>query len=280
MTPGSGITPGSGVRPVPASARSPADAAPSGTVSAGAAPWVPQGAGGVSETATNPAARTLKVIAATRPQPQQEGSVEVSIELPSGSRVSLETLAGDVQFAGRLGDSRLKTSAGNFWLGQTGALRLKTGFGHVTAGSIAGSAEISAGSGEIKVGDIEGTAVARSSNGAISVGRAGAGVDAKTSNGSIRVGEAAGGPVVLGTPAGDLEAGIAEGTATRLAVSTGHGHVRNLLAGATGPEEAGETVEVRGHTSYGDITIRRSRVAASAIERAGGEDTGSDGASR
>lgn len=114
----------------------------------------------------------------------------------------------------------------------------------------------------------------RSSNGGISVGRAGAGVDAKTANGSIRVGEVSGGPVVLGTHAGDLEIGITEGTAARLAVSTGHGHVRNLLDSA-GPEDAGETVEtveVRGRTSYGDITIHRSRVASSAFERADGGD--------
>jgi DUF4097 and DUF4098 domain-containing protein YvlB len=150
-------------------------------------------------------------------------SVDVSIELPSDSQVSLDTLAGDVRCAGRFGECRLKTSAGNFWLGQTGPLRLKTGFGHVTADGIAGSAEISTGSGKVQIGEVEGTAVVRSPNGAISVDRAGAGVDAKTSNGSIRIGEVARGSVVLGTPAGDLE-----------------------------------TVEVRGHTSYGDITIRRS----------------------
>ena len=87
-------------------------------------------------------------------------------------------------------------------------------------------------------------------------------VDAKTSNGSIRIGEVARGSVVLGTPAGDLEIGIAEGTTARLEVNTGHGYVHNLLENATRPEEAHETVEVRGHTSYGDITIRHSRLAS------------------
>ena len=189
-------------------------------------------------------------------------SVDVSIELPSDSQVSLDTLAGDVRCAGRPGECRLKTSAGNFWLEQTGPLRLNTGFGLVTADGIAGSAEISTGSGKVQIGEVEGTAVVRSSNGAISVDRAGAGVDANTSNGSIRIGEVARGSVVLGTPAGDLEIGIAEGTAARLEVNTGHGHVHNLLENATRPEEAHETVEVRGHTSYGDIAIRRSRLAS------------------
>jgi hypothetical protein len=38
-------------------------------------------------------------------------------------------------------------------------------------------------------------------------------------------------------------------------VNTGFGRVRNLLENATRPEEADE---VRGRTSYGDISIHRS----------------------
>jgi putative adhesin len=185
-------------------------------------------------------------------------SVDVSIELPSDSEVSLDTLAGDVRCVGRLGECKLRTSAGTFWLEQTGPLRLKTGFGHVTADGIAGSADISTSSGKVQIGEVEGTAVIRSSNGAISVDRAGAGVDAKTSNGGIRLGEVARGSIVLGTPAGDLEIGVAEGTAAWLEMSTGHGDVYNLLENVTGPQEADNTVEVHARTSYGDITIRRS----------------------
>jgi DUF4097 and DUF4098 domain-containing protein YvlB len=203
-------------------------------------------------------------------------SVDVTIELPNGSQVSAQVLAGDFRCAGRLGECRLKTSFGNAWLEQTGPLRLHTGFGHVTADGIAGNAEISTGGGKIQIGDIEGTATVKSSNGDttldavtgdvhvrtangdICVERAGGDVDAKTSNGSIRLGEVARGSVVLGTPAGNLEIGIAAGTTAWLQVNTGYGHVRNLLENVTKPEDADETVEVRARTSYGDITIRRS----------------------
>lgn len=203
-------------------------------------------------------------------------SVEVSIELPSGSQVSAEMRMGDLRCDGRIGECWLKTSAGNFWLERVGPLRLDTSFGHVTADGIAGNAEIYTGSGEIQIGEVDGTAVVKNSNGGttidavtgdvrvraangdIRVERAGASVDAKTSNGSIRLGEVARGSVVLGTAAGDLEIGIAKGTAAWLAVNTGFGLVRNLLEDATRPEESDETVEVRGSTSYGDITIQRS----------------------
>jgi len=203
-------------------------------------------------------------------------SVDVTIELPSGSQVSAEMQMGDFRSAGRVGECRLKTSAGNFSLERTGPLRLDTSAGHVTADSVTGNAEISTGSGKVQIGEVEGTAVVKNSNGItmietvtgdvrvraangdIRVERAGAGVDVKTSMGSIRLGEIVRGSVVLGTAMGDLDIGIAEGTAAWLELNTGFGHVRNLLETATRPEEADETVEVRGRTSYGDITIHRS----------------------
>ena len=202
-------------------------------------------------------------------------SVEVSIDLPSGSHLSAHMVMGDLRCAGRLGECRLKTT-GNVWLERTGPLRLHTGAGHVTADRIGGNAEISTGSGKVQIGEVEGAAVVKNSNGdttidavtgdvrvrnangAIDVERAGAGVDAKTSNGGIRLGEVVRGSVVLGTAMGDLDVGIAEGTAAWLEVNTGFGHVRNLLESASRPDEADETVEVRGRTSYGDITIHRS----------------------
>jgi DUF4097 and DUF4098 domain-containing protein YvlB len=202
-------------------------------------------------------------------------SVDVSIELPSGSQVSVHLQMGEVRCTGRLGESRVKTT-GNIWLEQTGALRLHTGFGHITIDGVTGEADISTATGKIQIGEIDGTAViknsngdttidaatndvrVRAANGDIHIERAGAGVDAKTSNGSIRLGEVVRGSVVLGTAAGGLDIGIAEGTAAWLEVTTGFGQVRNLLENAIRPDEADETVEVRGYTSYGDITIRRS----------------------
>ena len=218
---------------------------------------------------TGPRARVFDFSRKTR-------SVDVSIELPTGSQVSADMQAGDFRSAGRLGECRFKTGAGNVQLERTGPLRLNTGAGHLTVDGVAGNAEISTGSGKVRLGDIEGTAVvkssngdimidavagdvrARTANGEISIDRAGAGVEAKTANGGIRLGEVVRGTVVLGTAAGDLEIGIAEGTAAWLEMNTGFGHVRNLMENATRPDEADQTVEVRGRTSYGDITISHS----------------------
>jgi hypothetical protein len=57
---------------------------------------------------------------------------------------------------------------------------------------------------------------------------------------------------------GDLETGIAEGAAARPQMDTGVGHAHDLLENTTRPEEAEETVEVRGSTFYGRIIVHRS----------------------
>ena len=203
-------------------------------------------------------------------------SVDVSIELPSGSRVSGETSVGDLHTTGRLGDCEFKTAAGNAQVERTGALRLRTSAGNISADEVGGNADINTSSGKVRIGDVDGSLTAKSSNGeieigsaagdvelrtangSISLGRAGASVDAKTSNGSIQVGEVVRGQVTLGTAMGDLKVGIAEGTAAWLDVNTGFGQVHSQLDNAASPEQSDETVEVRAHTSFGGITIHRA----------------------
>ena len=97
----------------------------------------------------------------------------------------------------------------------------------------------------------------RAANGDISVGHAGAGVDAKTSNGNIRLGDVNHGAIVLGTAMGNLDIGIAEGTAAWLDVTTGFGQLRNLLT-ATRPDDTDRKAEIRGRTACGDITVHRA----------------------
>ncbi|MET9262233.1 DUF4097 family beta strand repeat-containing protein [Amycolatopsis sp. NPDC004079] len=203
-------------------------------------------------------------------------SVDVTVELPTGSRVSAEVQAGAFQGSGELGQTRLKTAAGNVSLDRTGPLRVDTSVGHVTVDGVAGDAEVTSASGRIRLGPVDGTAVVKNSNGDttidsaggdvrvraangdITVEHAGAGVDAKTSNGAISLGEVVRGSVLLESAIGDLRIGIAKGTAAWLDVKTNFGHVRNQLETSASPGESKETVEVRGHTAFGEIVIHRS----------------------
>ncbi|OLT11057.1 hypothetical protein BJF78_27730 [Pseudonocardia sp. CNS-139] len=205
-------------------------------------------------------------------------SVAVTIELPAGSNVRGDLQMGNFRCIGPLGGCRLRTAAGDLGLDRTGPAHLHTAAGHVTVDRVGGDADISTGSGRVHVGEIDGAAVVKNSNGDteigtvtgnarvraangdISVGHAlGGQVEAKSANGDIRLGEVTHGSVDLKTSMGDVEVGIAEGTAAWLDVYTGFGRMVRELGEATAPSPQSDgSVEVHAHTSYGDITVRRS----------------------
>ncbi|WP_269858373.1 DUF4097 family beta strand repeat-containing protein [Streptomyces sp. RPT161] len=203
------------------------------------------------------------------------GSLDISIELPSGSQVHADSPMADFICEGRLGDCRFKTSAGDIQIAEAGTVNLKTshgdivvhraagnaevtGAGRIDIGEIAGEATVKNANGEITIGKVTGDVRANSSNGRISIGTAHAGVDARSAYGGIRVGEVAHGSVSLQTATGDLEVGIRESTAAWLDLNSRFGSVRNSLGPAEGPETSDATVEVRARTGLGDIIIRRA----------------------
>src|SRR5262249_26258559 len=59
------------------------------------------------------------------------GSVDITVDLPTGSVVRGDAAAGTFHGAGRLGQCRFKTSAGDVELDHTGPLDLDTGAGSV-----------------------------------------------------------------------------------------------------------------------------------------------------
>ena len=211
-------------------------------------------------------------------------TVDVTIELPTGSQVVGETALGHLSVEGQLGECRLRTGMGNIRLDQTGALRAVTGYGNIAVDRIAGDAELTTGSGDLRVDEIDGTAVIKNSNGDTRIGtvtgdvrvkaangdiaidRAHASATAKTANGDIRIAAVQRGEIVLETAAGELEVGIRAGTAAWLDVVTRFGVVRNTLDSADGPIASDATVEVRGRTSCGDILIGRSPTAVAGSE--------------
>jgi DUF4097 and DUF4098 domain-containing protein YvlB len=202
-------------------------------------------------------------------------SIEVTVDLPTGSSVDAHADSADVRCSGRLGETRLTSAYGDVWLDQTGKLLLKA-CGDISVARSEGQAFVTTGNGEIRIGEIDGTAVVKTANGDITLGqvtgdlrlntasgditvdRALASVGAKTAHGSVRIGEVVRGSVVLETASGELEIGVREGTAAWLDVRTQYGIVRSSLDPADGPAPSEETVQVRARTAYGDIVIRRS----------------------
>lgn len=205
------------------------------------------------------------------------GAVEVTVELPAGSRVDTVGSWTQVLGEGRLGEVRVKTPGGDVRLDTTGPLELNASHGSVTVDRVEGSAEITTSSGSVRVGALEGPAVLKNShgsttvgvaladlrvknaNGDINVARAQASLTATTAHGTLRVDEVVRGEIRLETSYGAIEVGVREGTAAWLDVQSSGGLVRNTLTASGSPAGTEETVKVHARTRYGNIDVRRAK---------------------
>ncbi|MFI6698932.1 DUF4097 family beta strand repeat-containing protein [Streptomyces sp. NPDC050509] len=205
------------------------------------------------------------------------GAVDVTVELPAGSRIDMTGAWAQVLGEGRLGEVRVKISSGDVRLDATGPLKLTASHGSITVDRVDGAAEITTSSGSLRLGLVDGAAVLKNShgtttvdaatgelrvsgaNGDIDIRRAEDSVTATTAHGALRVSEVAHGTVQLETSFGAIEVGVREGTAAWLDVSSGSGQVRNTLTASETPERTEDAVKIRARTRHGNIDIRRAK---------------------
>ncbi|MFH8973960.1 DUF4097 family beta strand repeat-containing protein [Streptomyces sp. NPDC017890] len=145
------------------------------------------------------------------------GSVEVTVQLPAGSRVEAKAAAAEFRGVGRLGDVTFEGAQGSVKLDEADSARLTLLAGDISVGRLGGPAEIS------------------------------------TQKGDIRITEAVRGTVVLRTESGDVSVGAARGVSASLDAGTTYGRIHNALQNADGAA-AGLTIHAT--TAHGDITAR------------------------
>ncbi|MFB7053035.1 DUF4097 family beta strand repeat-containing protein [Streptomyces vinaceus] len=80
------------------------------------------------------------------------GSVEVTVQLPAGSRVEAKTAAVEFRGVGRLGDVAFEGAQGTVKIDGAAGARITLQAGDVAIGRLGGSAEISTQKGDIEVG--------------------------------------------------------------------------------------------------------------------------------
>lgn len=203
-------------------------------------------------------------------------SVDLKIELPTGSRLTADISVGNVRASGRLGATRIKSSTGTVDVDTTGDLWLRASHGSTTLGAAEGDIEITADHGQIRIGTVTGDAILKASHGSITVGQAGgdldaklsygdleitralAAVSAKTAYGSIQLGEISSGSVQVESGFGQISIGVRAGVPAWLDLAAKNGRLRNELAGDSAPDPSEQTVAVRARTAFGDIGIHRA----------------------
>jgi hypothetical protein len=132
------------------------------------------------------------------PEPKNQlfgpsGSLEVTVQLPAGSRIEARTDGCELRAVGRLGDVTFEGAYRQIKIDEAASMRLTATDGDVEVGRLGGPAEIS------------------------------------TARGDIRIGEAVRGAVVLRTQSGDITVGAAAGVSATLDAGTAYGRVSNSL---------------------------------------------------
>lgn len=79
------------------------------------------------------------------------GSVEITVQLPAGSRVEAKAASAEFRGVGRLGDIAFEAAQSDIKIDEAAHVRLSTQAGDVTVGRLNGSAEISTQKGDITV---------------------------------------------------------------------------------------------------------------------------------
>jgi hypothetical protein len=202
-------------------------------------------------------------------------SVDVRVELPTGSRAGIEASYGSVRVRGELGATRIVARYGNVSADRVGDLALvsphgevdiaevdggldvKAAYGHVRIGRIAGAARLRGAHGTLTLGTTEGQ-VDVTTSGPLTIERALGDVTARTAYGAIHVLEAEGGILRLESTYKEVEVGVPAGVAAWVDAASAHGVVRSELT--PDPEAAGtdRTIELHLRANWADVLIRRA----------------------
>jgi DUF4097 and DUF4098 domain-containing protein YvlB len=121
------------------------------------------------------------------------GSIEVTVQLPAGSRIEAKAASAELRAVGRFGDVAFEGAYRQIKLDEAASVRLTAIDGDVEIGRLNGPAEIS------------------------------------TQRGDIRIAEAVRGTVVLRTQSGDISVSAAHGASASLDAGTGYGRISNAL---------------------------------------------------
>lgn len=143
------------------------------------------------------------------------GSIEVTVQLPAGSRIETKSASAEFRGVGRLGDITCEGAHGTVRIDEAASVHVTAHAADITVGRLTGGAEIS------------------------------------TQQGSIHITEATSGTLVLRTRTGDVTVGAARGVSAALDAGTGYGRINNTLKNTEG---AAAGLSIRATTDHGDIT--------------------------
>jgi len=172
--------------------------------------------------------------------------LRVRATVPHGGSVKVKTASADTRLDGRFGPLGVNSVSGD--------VRLR--------GEVGGPANLKTVSGDADLDRIEGDLSAHTVSGDLRIGPTSGSSDVKTVSGDIRLQAVTAGDVRFTSVSGDIEIGIAHGSAVDVDAGSTSGDLSSEVPLGSEPMtdagEGGPTVVLRGRTVSGDVKVFRA----------------------
>jgi Putative adhesin len=190
-------------------------------------------------------------------------SVDVTVRLPTDSRIMARTASADVTVDGRLASADVNTASGDLRIEHVaGDLHRHSASGDTQFRRVDGALNADGASGDVRGGVVGGDFTSKSASGDVIIEAVGGSVRATSASGDFQFGNIARGQTNIHSASGDVVIGVAEGTAVWMDVSTISGDTRSELnVSDNSPTESAATLELSIRTISGDVVIRRATSA-------------------
>jgi hypothetical protein len=172
--------------------------------------------------------------------------LRVRASVPHGAEVKVKTASADTRLDGHFGQVGVNSVSGD--------LRVR--------GEIAGNANVKTVSGDADLDSVDGDLSAHTVSGDLRIGPVTGSAETKTVSGDIRFQSVTAGDVRFSSVSGDVEIGIADGSAVDVDAGSTSGDLSSEVPLASEPQyaegEPAPTVVLRGRTVSGDVKVFRA----------------------
>lgn len=188
--------------------------------------------------------------------------VGIRIRCPYGSALDCTTASADLEAAGRLGDTSVKTASGDILLPHVGgSANVHTASGDVRMEIVDDAAQVKTVSGDVRVGVARSELSVSLVSGDLEVDEAHTDLATNTVSGDQQVRSIRDGQINLQSVSGDIQVGVAPGTRVFIDASATSGDVSSALDVTDAPPVSspvgGSEAKLRLKSVSGDIAIVR-----------------------
>lgn len=184
-------------------------------------------------------------------------SLDLTVQLPSGSSCQFKTASADISCTGEIGSLDARTASGDVTVDQvTGSASVNTASGDVRLGDAAATAQVNTASGDTEIGRAGDDVTVNSASGDLRIRHAEGSASARSASGDVRIDSISAGRGEVNTVSGNITIAVPAGIGVYLDLSALSGDVRSDLEPAGSDGDA--TLSLKCRSVSGDVRVTRA----------------------